>query len=43
MEDFHGEPYEDDGADDKRSSLPVVVITLFSAGLSVFATICFFI
>lgn len=39
MEDFHGEPYEDGGVDDKRRSLPVIVIALISAALSVSAAI----
>lgn len=42
MEDFHGEPYEDEDADDKRRSLPVIVIALISAALSVSAAIYIF-
>lgn len=43
MEDFHGEPYEDEDADDKRGSLPVILILLIAAVLSVSAAIFFFI
>ena len=40
MEDFHGDPYNDEGTNNKRRSLPVIIITLFSAALTASAAIC---